>query len=68
LNGAHDVIAVRVVTVGFINRTIVHPRKYSPGTSTSPSRASISIPPIRQRSRQTPMEKLPIYLSDSRRQ
>lgn len=27
LNGAHDVIAVRVVTVGLINRTIVHPRE-----------------------------------------
>jgi len=30
LNGAHDVIAVRVVTEGLINRTIVHPRKFSP--------------------------------------
>ncbi len=27
LNGAHDVIAVRVVTVGLINRTIIHPRE-----------------------------------------
>jgi len=27
LNGAHDVIAVRVVTVGLANRTIVHPRE-----------------------------------------
>ncbi|MDR1507664.1 MAG: DNA repair protein RadC [Treponema sp.] len=27
LNGAHEVIAVRVVTVGLINRTIVHPRE-----------------------------------------
>ncbi len=27
LNGAHDVIAVRVVTVGLVNRTIVHPRE-----------------------------------------
>lgn len=27
LNGAHDVIAVRVVTVGLVNRTVVHPRE-----------------------------------------
>jgi len=27
LNGAHDVIAVRVVTIGLVNRTIVHPRE-----------------------------------------
>jgi DNA repair protein RadC len=27
LNGAHEVIAVRVVTVGLVNRTIVHPRE-----------------------------------------
>jgi len=27
LNGAHDAIAVRVVTVGLVNRTIVHPRE-----------------------------------------
>lgn len=27
LNGAHDVIAVRVITVGLVNRTIVHPRE-----------------------------------------
>lgn len=27
LNGAHDVIAVRVITVGLANRTIVHPRE-----------------------------------------
>jgi len=27
LNGAHDVIAVRVVTLGLVNRTIVHPRE-----------------------------------------
>ncbi|MBU0928390.1 MAG: DNA repair protein RadC [Spirochaetes bacterium] len=27
LNGAHDLIAVRVVTVGLVNRTIVHPRE-----------------------------------------
>jgi len=31
LNGAHDVIAVRVVTVGLINRTIVHPREIFSG-------------------------------------
>jgi len=27
LNGAHEVIAVRVVTIGLVNRTIVHPRE-----------------------------------------
>jgi DNA repair protein RadC len=27
LNSAHDVIAVRVVTVGLINRTIIHPKE-----------------------------------------
>lgn len=27
LNGAHEVIAVRVVSVGILNRTIVHPRE-----------------------------------------
>ncbi|MDR0448349.1 MAG: DNA repair protein RadC [Treponema sp.] len=27
LNGAHEVIAVRVVTVGLVNKTIVHPRE-----------------------------------------
>jgi DNA repair protein RadC len=27
LNGAHEVLAVRVVTVGLLNRTIVHPRE-----------------------------------------
>ena len=27
LNGAHEVIAVRVVSVGLVNRTIVHPRE-----------------------------------------
>lgn len=27
LNGAHDVIAARVVTVGLVNRTVVHPRE-----------------------------------------
>jgi DNA repair protein RadC len=27
LNGAHEVIAVRVITVGLVNRTIVHPRE-----------------------------------------
>ncbi|PKL23249.1 MAG: hypothetical protein CVV47_16275 [Spirochaetae bacterium HGW-Spirochaetae-3] len=27
LNGAHDAIAVRVVTIGLVNRTIVHPRE-----------------------------------------
>ncbi len=27
LNGAHEVIGVRVVTVGLVNRTIVHPRE-----------------------------------------
>ena len=27
LNGAHEVIAIRVVTVGLVNRTIVHPRE-----------------------------------------
>jgi len=27
LNGAHDVMAVRVVTIGLVNRTIVHPRE-----------------------------------------
>jgi DNA repair protein RadC len=27
LNGAHEVINVRVVTVGLVNRTIVHPRE-----------------------------------------
>ncbi|MDR0452570.1 MAG: DNA repair protein RadC [Treponema sp.] len=27
LNGAHEVLAVRVITVGLVNRTIVHPRE-----------------------------------------
>ena len=27
LNGAHEVIALRVVTVGLVNRTVVHPRE-----------------------------------------
>lgn len=27
LNGAHEIIAVRVVSVGLVNRTIVHPRE-----------------------------------------
>jgi DNA repair protein RadC len=27
LNGAHEVLAVRVVTMGLVNRTIVHPRE-----------------------------------------
>jgi DNA repair protein RadC len=27
LNGAHEVLAVRLVTVGLVNRTIIHPRE-----------------------------------------
>ena len=27
LNGAHEVIAVRIVTIGLLNRTIIHPRE-----------------------------------------
>ncbi|QQO09040.1 RadC family protein [Breznakiella homolactica] len=27
LNGAHEVMAVRIVTIGLVNRTIVHPRE-----------------------------------------
>ena len=27
LNGAHELIAVRIVTIGLVNRTIVHPRE-----------------------------------------
>jgi DNA repair protein RadC len=27
LNGAHEVLAVRIVTMGLVNRTIVHPRE-----------------------------------------
>ncbi len=27
LNGAHEIIAVRIVTVGLVNKTIVHPRE-----------------------------------------
>ncbi len=27
LNGAHDIIKVRIITIGLINRTIVHPRE-----------------------------------------
>jgi DNA repair protein RadC len=27
LNGAHDVLAVRLITVGLLNRTIIHPRE-----------------------------------------
>jgi DNA repair protein RadC len=27
LNGAHEVIAVRLVTIGLVNRTVVHPRE-----------------------------------------
>jgi DNA repair protein RadC len=27
LNGAHEVLAIRVVTIGLLNRTMVHPRE-----------------------------------------
>jgi DNA repair protein RadC len=27
LNGAHEVLAVRIVTIGLVNKTIVHPRE-----------------------------------------
>lgn len=27
LSGAHDIIAVRIITVGLVNRTVVHPRE-----------------------------------------
>ncbi|MDR1278627.1 MAG: DNA repair protein RadC [Treponema sp.] len=27
LNGAHEVLAIRVITIGLVNRTIVHPRE-----------------------------------------
>jgi len=27
LNGAHEVLAVRIVTIGLVNRTVVHPRE-----------------------------------------
>lgn len=27
LNGAHDVISTRIITVGLLNRTIIHPRE-----------------------------------------
>jgi DNA repair protein RadC len=27
LNGAHEVLAIRIVTMGLVNRTIVHPRE-----------------------------------------
>ncbi len=27
LNGAHEVIAIRIVSIGIVNRTIVHPRE-----------------------------------------
>ncbi len=27
LNGAHDLIAVRLITIGLVNRTIIHPRE-----------------------------------------
>lgn len=27
LNGAHEVIAVRIVSIGLLNRTVVHPRE-----------------------------------------
>jgi DNA repair protein RadC len=27
LNGAHEILAIRVITVGLVNRTIVHPRE-----------------------------------------
>jgi DNA repair protein RadC len=27
LNGAHDILAVRLVTIGLLNRTIIHPRE-----------------------------------------
>ncbi|GHV13712.1 DNA repair protein RadC [Spirochaetia bacterium] len=27
LNGAHEIIAVRIVTIGLVNRTIIHPRE-----------------------------------------
>lgn len=27
LNGAHDVVSTRIITVGLLNRTIVHPRE-----------------------------------------
>lgn len=28
LNGAHEVIKVRVLTIGLINRTVIHPREF----------------------------------------
>ena len=27
LNGAHEVLAIRVITIGLVNRTVVHPRE-----------------------------------------
>ena len=27
LNGAHEIIAIRIVTIGLVNRTIIHPRE-----------------------------------------
>ena len=27
LNGAHDIISIRIVSIGILNRTIVHPRE-----------------------------------------
>jgi len=27
LNGAHEVLAIRIVTIGLVNRTIIHPRE-----------------------------------------
>ncbi len=34
LNGAHEVLSVRVVTVGLVNRTVVHPREVFAGPLT----------------------------------
>lgn len=41
LNGAHEVVAVRVVSVGLVNRTLVHPREVFAGPLTDRAAAII---------------------------
>jgi DNA repair protein RadC len=48
LNGANEVIAVRTVSVGLVNRALVHPRRSSPTPSPTvplPSSSPITTPP-----------------------
>lgn len=42
LNGAHEVIAVRMVSIGIVNRALVHPREVFCGAITDRSTAIIA--------------------------